>query len=340
MTAQDKPSIDPSKCETDRPIFVVGCQRSGTTALAVMIDRHSRIAMMPETQFFNTYIIRDSARRLPQTHEAMVERALEDDFIGRAGLTREILLECFRDKPATYEALFQAILQAYAIVNGKPRVAEKSCGHLFNVDQIIRLYPQAKFICILRDGRDVVRSFRGVPWGRDKAWAGVCRVWNRYVNEMFRLKARLPADRFTIVQYEELIRNPEQEMRRLCEFFTEDFEPAQIKAGVSTAVVPEAELAWKGKAMSAPDPKRAGAWRENSSPDDIAMWNLYMGRNLRRTGYSVEKIEGISPGKKLMWMLAYVPYLPGIFQIAFRANRAFWWMIGRPKPDLYYIPME
>ena len=326
--------------DIDRPVFIVGCQRSGTTALAVMFDRHSRIAMLPETQFFYNYITRDRARRQGQTHRGLVERALDDLFIGQSGLSAEEILEFFAPEPPTYENLFRALLKAYAIKHNKPRVAEKSCNHLFHVDEILRLYPEAKIICILRDGRDVVKSIRSVPWGRDKQWAGICRNWNRYANEMFRVQARLHADRFTLVRYEALMQSPETELRRLCEFIGEDFEPAQLAEGTSSAVVPDVELKWKGKAKGMPDAKRVGAWRSSSTPEEIALWNQYMGRNLRRTGYADTRVTGVSLLKRLGWLFAYVPYLPGILPIAAKVNRAFWRIVGRPKPDIYYIPLE
>src|SRR3989337_2699567 len=69
-----------------RPIFVGGCQRSGTTALAVMLDRHTQIAMLPETQFFCHFAPEDRRRRLPMTHEALARRALSDFFIKASNL--------------------------------------------------------------------------------------------------------------------------------------------------------------------------------------------------------------------------------------------------------------
>lgn len=304
-----------------RPVFVVGCQRSGTTALAVMLDRHSRIAMLPETQFFWSYEKRDRAGGAPMTHEHIVERALSDKFIRETHLTTDELLATYRRYEPTHENFFRALMEAYAARHGKARPAEKSCNHLFAADRLLALYPEAKIICILRDGRDVVRSIRNVPWGRSLPWGALCRKWKWFAGELRRAQARNSADRLTVVRYEVLMAQPEAELRRLCEFIGESFEPTQLERGTGTDVVPTYELGWKGKAKDRPDANRAAAWRRNESPEQIALWNHYMGRALRDCGYDDTEVRGVSPLKRLWWSIQYIPFLPGVFPIAVAANR-------------------
>lgn len=326
--------------DVDRPIFVVGCQRSGTTALTVMLDRHSRIAVPSETQYFCRFTVRDRAMASEMTHEGLLQRACDDFFIKQAGFTPDELRPYFTRQDATYGGLFHAMLECFVARRGKPRPAEKSCDHIYHLDEIFRLYPNAKVICILRDGRDVVRSLRSVPWGRDKRYAGLCRQWNRSVNEMLRAKERLSPDRFFVVRYEDLMTAPEPTLRALSEFIGEDFEPGQIEESKSSVAVPDAELKWKGKARGAPDAQRVAAWRQGSSAEEIAQMNFFMGRNLRRTGYPDTKAESGSLMQRLRWALAYAPFLPGVFPIAFRVNRALLRLVGRPKPDIYSVPDE
>ncbi|RIK67300.1 MAG: sulfotransferase [Planctomycetota bacterium] len=312
------------------PVFVVGCQRSGTTALAVMLDRHSRLAMMPETQFFWSYIKKDRASGGPLTHEAMVRRAIADLFIRQAHLCFDELVTAFRRFEPTYPNLFRAMMEAYALRHGKARSAEKSCNHLFNVDEILRNYPNAKIICIMRDGRDVCRSIKNVPWGSHIPWAGLCRQWNWNAHEALKVQRRLPPDVFTIVRYEDLMLEPERELRRLCAFIGETFEPAQLEHGTGTDVIPEYELGWKGKARNKPDPARVAAWRRNETPEHIAMLNQYMGPALRAWGYPDTQVEGVGLTRRAQWAARYVPYLPGVFPIALAANRTLKRLRGVP----------
>lgn len=320
----EQPTRRPAACggkESFRPVFVVGCQRSGTTALAVMLDRHSRIAMLPETQFFWSYAERDRKCGGAMTHGAIVERALADKFIRETHLTADEVLPVFRRYSPTHENLFRALMEAYAAHHGKARPAEKSCNHLFAVDRLLALYPEAKIICIIRDGRDVVRSIRNVPWGRSLPWGALCRKWKWFAGEWKRVERSTSADRFTIVRYEDLMAQPEAELRRLCDFIGETFEPTQLERGTGTDVVPTYELGWKGKAMERPDVNRAAAWKRNESPEQVALWNHYMGRTLRACGYPDTEVTGVSLFKRLWWSIQYIPFLPGVFPLAVAVNR-------------------
>lgn len=303
-----------------RPIFVVGCQRSGTTALAVMLDRHSRIAMLPETQFFRNHMPQESRRGGARSHEAMVERALADAAIRESRLAPEAVLAFFRPLEPTYPNLFRSLLQAYAREHGRERPGEKSCHHLFDARRILDLYDEARMICIVRDGRDVVRSIRNTPWGKDHPWTLLCHQWNRFAAAAAAAERSLPPDRFTLVRYEALMREPEAELRRLCAFVGEEFEPGQIEAGTGTNVVPDYELGWKGMAKRPPDQSRAGAWRRNSTPEEIAQWNLYMGRWLQAFGYPDTDVGGVPLSRRLAWSLAYAPFLPGVLEVGLGLN--------------------
>jgi hypothetical protein len=306
-----------------RPIFVVGCQRSGTTALAVMLDRHSRIAMLPETHFFNRFVKMERARRLPMNHAEVVRRALDDAYIRDTHLEYEDLLKAYRPLAPTLDNLLRAILTCYVRKHAKQRPAEKSCGHLFNVRQILEAFPEAKIICILRDGRDVVRSLLKVrvSWGKPRSVPLLCCKWLAYAREAQRGARTFPPDAFTHVKYEDLIAEPEREMRRLCAFIGETYEEAQIRSGSHTDVVPKYELEWKGKAEQRPDPSRITAWRRCGDPMLIAQMNYYMGSTLAELGYPETDVRGASWCQRLHWSLRALPYRRGVLPLALRLNR-------------------
>ncbi len=301
------------------PFFIVGCQRSGTTALAVMFDRHSGLAVPSETQFFNTFARLDGRKRLPMTHEQLLSRACDDFFIHQTGLRYEEMIEIFRRYEPTYPNLFRAILESFAAKQGKRRAAEKSCDHLHHVPELLRLFPKAKVICIIRDGRDVVQSMIAA-WG-SKLLGSLCRLWIMKARVAARLQRQLPGDRFTVVKYADLILHPEKEMRRLCEFIGEEFEPSQLEKMTETASVPAAELDWKAKAKDRPDASRVGAWRRNGDPEQIAQLNYYLGSMLRKWGYTDTEVVGVSWTKRLRWWVQYIPCWRGVFPVAVRVNR-------------------
>jgi hypothetical protein len=319
--------------ETLNPIFICGCQRSGTTVLAVMLDRHSRIAVPRETQFFCGFERQDRRQVLPMTHGALVGRAMENYFISRVGVAGDELLDRFQAAAPTYPNLLRALLIAYCRVRGKQRPGEKSCNHLFYADEILRTYPDAKMICILRDGRDTVRSLLNVVWGRGKPVAAHCHTWNSFARQLIRCQRRCPPQRFAVVRYEDLMIQPERELRRLCEFLGETFEPSQLDESLDAGPVQEVERQWKAKARNAPDPGRVAAWRTCEDRELIARMNLYMGPLLRRLNYPDSTVTGASPWKRLGWHIAMVPYWRPIFPIALRVNWALKFIRKLVRPD-------
>ncbi len=315
----------PEPSQDFRPIFIVGCQRSGTTALAVMFDRHPAIAMLPETQFFNKFHTSDRRRHGASTPEALVDRALADPEICNVQLSPGEVLESFREGRDGHPELFQALLSAYAKKHGKARSAEKSCGHLFASKTILRFYPEARIICILRDGRDVVRSLMKVSWGRSLPRPLACLEWLRFARAALRLSKQLPPERFTMVRYEDLMLSPEPTLRRLCDFVGEPFEDRQLVPGADTDVVPDSELEWKGKAKTSPDASRVEAWRRNATPEAVAQMNFYMGSMLRRLGYADTTVKGASWAQRLLWRTKFLPFQRLVYPITrelYRAMRA------------------
>jgi hypothetical protein len=162
-----------------RPVFIVGCERSGTTLLAVLLDRHSQLAITPETHFFLRMIGRPrpaNCRDLT-THEQFLNQLFSNDRMKDLALDRAAVTARFQTRPATAPALFQCILEEYAAMHGKPRAGEKTPLHIWYVPQIIEWFPDAKIIGIVRDGRDVVRSMLAAPWTTDKRLRPHCLNW-------------------------------------------------------------------------------------------------------------------------------------------------------------------
>lgn len=295
-----------------------------------MLDRHSRIAMMPETQFFCGYLPALRGRPPERTHQAMVERALGNFFIRQAGLSVQEVMTFFQSSNATHPNLFRAMMQAYAAKWGKARPAEKSCSHLRCAPTLIDHYPEAQIICIVRDGRDVVRSNLSAPWGQGKRIGWFAREWIEALKTAETYQRSLPRNRFMCVKYEALMTCPERVLHRIMDFLNEPMETAQIQSSPKTATVPSYELAWKGRATDAPDAARVAAWRKQADRNDVMHMNYYMGRHLERWGYEDTTVSGVSWPRRVAWWLEYLPCRRGIYPTAVRLNRLWRRMIGAP----------
>ena len=188
------------------PIFVIGSPRSGTTLLRLILDSHPRISCGEETHF-----LRDL--------EAIVGRNW--DLVASYGLERDWWLDHIR---ALYADFQTEVLSR----SGKMRWAEKDPTYTLHLAFIEELFPDAIYVHLLRDGHDVVASFRD-RWGYKSAARAARSEWARYVRSAQKLQARLPAERFLELRYEELVAEPEVQGQRLFTFLGEEWDPKVLE---------------------------------------------------------------------------------------------------------------
>ncbi len=277
----DAQGREPQGRDAFEPIFIVGCPRSGTTLLAAMLDRHSLIAVPPETLFF-----RDILPRLPRgatLHETLVTGFMNGQTTAHLHLERDVLEARFRRYAPDAPHLLRAVLEEYAARQGKLRPAEKTPVHLHYVPLILRWYPRAKVICLVRDGRDVALSMMRVPWAHDDLRLHSL-MWNECARLALRFEKQFP-DRFLRLPFEALVNFPVESLQAVDSFVGVPFEARQLDISIETAVVPEWENDWKAKAKSAPDAARGGAWKRAATPSQKCLMNAAMRRFLRRLGY-------------------------------------------------------
>jgi hypothetical protein len=312
MSNDSKYDTGKGKQELCHPFFIVGTPRSGTTLLAVLLDRHSNVAIGPESQFFTEFIPRKWAHRTPETYEELVDSALEFKRIADFGLDRDRLLQHFKKYELSFANLLRAIIEVYAIQRSKLHPGEKSPLHLSYVSEILHQFPGSKVIWVLRDGRDVVRSLLEVPWatpGNPRRFRLFCMRWNDAVEQMIQYERTLPPDRFMIVKFEDLLRQPKSELEKVCAFIGEEFEPTQLEPVLTSSAVPDWEKKWKKKASEMPDSGRIEAWRKSSDQKQIWIMNSMMGKMLGRMGYSDTKLDGCPPAMRVKLFIQKLPYL-------------------------------
>src|SRR5262249_38028193 len=152
-----------------------------TTLMAVMMDRHSQVAVPPETHFFLEVFAREFEREAAgHTHEALLKEFGAAVRAADMKLDPAALAARFAPLDPTYPNLFRAVLETYAAGRGKQRAGEKTPEHLHEADRLLRLYPDARIICMVRDGREVVLSLRSMPWG-DQDLRRSCLRWNKAI---------------------------------------------------------------------------------------------------------------------------------------------------------------
>ncbi len=199
---------------TERPIFVVGCQRSGTTMLRLMLDSHRRISCGPETRFL-----------------ADLERVVDTDWprLSQYGYSQEEWLTRIRE-------FFGGLQSDYAQSRGKARWADKTPRYALNIPFLLRVFPDAQIVHVIRDGRDVVVSHRK----RFGYWSSVKSTmkWPKYIKAARSAGEGLPAEQYHEVRYEDLVSNPEETMRDLLAFLGEEWDPQVLEFASKEHAVP------------------------------------------------------------------------------------------------------
>ncbi|MDH2423870.1 sulfotransferase [Sphaerisporangium sp. TRM90804] len=275
----------------DRPIFVIGCPRSGTTMLQLMLHSHERIAVPPETRFLlQAYYHRrvhgdmrdaDNRRRLAEwivTDKTTKFREL--------GLDRKAYVRKVVEGPGSLGSVTGEAFRAYAERFGKPRWGDKRPSYFKHVGLLLRLFPDAQFVHLVRDGRDCVASLKEMPWYTHDVFHAIAN-WAEAIDHGRRYAAALPADSYHEMRYERLTADPEGELGKLCAFLGEEYDPAMCEPRrMATTAVP-AHKVWHSNTHNEITPARVGSWADRLEPWEISLCETVLGRRLRAYGYEL-----------------------------------------------------
>jgi hypothetical protein len=281
----------------DRPVFVVGCPRSGTTLLSLMLHAHPRLAIPPETRFLvSTW--RDR-RRFGDLSTVQQRRALARactrprSRISTLELDPKQTRKAILAAPPTIGSAFGTVFRLYAEQHGAARWGDKRPAYFTEVDVLLRLFPDAQVVHVVRDPRANVASLKRMPWWPYGS-VGSMATWAQAEWCSRRNASRLPADVFHVVRYESLVAAPETVLRELCRFLGEDFDPAMLAPAAVRDVVPEGKH-WHGNLAKAVSTERVDAWRESLAPWELGLLEGVLRRSLRRWDYPLSG-EGARPG--------------------------------------------
>lgn len=327
----------------DEPVFVVGADRSGTTLLRLMLNGHPGLAIPPESQF----IVR-LMRELPTTGVLSVEQV---------DTATKIITDCpgfstWRTAPKelgeafsshrrpTLSGLVDAVYRLEIEPTSKARWGDKTPLYASFITEIDGLFPRARFIHIIRDGRDVSLSLRNVAWW---GWTEYerARYWARVVRTADRAGALLGASRYLRVAYEDLVLDTETVLEQVCVFLGVEMCD-QMTSFHETAfdhlTDSEKETGIHDKLSRPPRDSDVDRWRTESSPLRVFLFESIAGREMDRVGASRHF------GGALRWFVGfggavYTPVgalvsavhrgfdgLPDSIRTSLRMNRPLRWM--------------
>ncbi|MHB1749935.1 MAG: sulfotransferase family protein, partial [Acidithiobacillus sp.] len=219
----------------NRPIFVMGAERSGTTLLMAMLGCHPHIAV-PEVAWlyprFRPYVFSygdlTSDANIRTLAEEMIF-GLKTPFWGMKVNARTIvdsLVDNLRER--SFAGVYCAMLELYAQEMARPRWGEKTPYNLFFVQQILEDFPNAQFIFITRDGRDASADYLASGFGPTNIYCAA-EVWKMCQNAVTPWRKSLANDQWLDVKYEELVQQPHAVLKQVCAFIGEEFTTTMLE---------------------------------------------------------------------------------------------------------------
>ena len=275
-----RPLGEPSSVRTSSPIFVGGCGRSGTTLLRVMLDSHPNICCGPESNLLIDF-------------KATSIVGLAEKFAVDEGCVRRCAAQ------STYRPQFiDAFLGSVARRQGKARWAEKTPRNVRELKYLFDNFPNARFIHVLRDGRDVTCSLRTHPkfkaFGGEIVPTGVRHDYvdcvDRWVKDVSMGLEWRSDQRVLEVKYEDLVSAPRAEMQRILDFVGEPWDESVLAHTTQNGVLRDTtKYPNNQKANESIKKDSIGRWRADLSGDEQELFMERAGDLLVELGYERRK---------------------------------------------------
>jgi len=288
------------------PIFIIGVPRSGTTLLRTLLDSHPNIACGPESPWL---------ARSPVSIKRLYEFMRQDKF----GLCKSYKVS--EDKlTLLFKELIDDILLSYAYSKGKYRWAEKTPDHSLEIPFLSELFPDAYFVHLVRDGRDVACSTAIVGEERKKisSWHSqhilvsddiilpntVENAAKRWAKWLDLIENVLKKCKHYVLRYEDLVALPETEVKGLFHFVGEAFDTSVLRYQTKTHDFPDWE--WGSQEVSklrSISKKQVGRWKKDISSSVIETIEAEIGEKLIKYGYRLS--TDVDVGNEITYNISF-----------------------------------
>lgn len=272
------------------PIFV-GCGRSGTTLFGLIFNSHPQLAVAHEAHFVAALAVQQPQLIRPGEfdHALFLERLSANSNFRRFGISSADIEKQLQVNEVTdYPGAVRSVFEVFARLEGKILYGDKTPGYVSHLGLLGGLFPEARFVHIIRDGRDVALAYLDRPeWG-PRTTAEAAFYWKSRVQKGRAASARLGPNRYHEVRYESLIEDPERTVRETCKFLDLDFVPEMLRyheRGVPFAPLTKDPQAFESSAT----PLRKGLrdWRTQMPAADLALFEAIAGSVLDDLGYEL-----------------------------------------------------
>jgi len=310
----------------ERPIFIAGPDRSGTTLLYALLASHPNIAMVRRMNYWRWFYGRYGDLNDPRNFDRLLDRLINYKRIKKLDPDWERIRQEFWQGEPTYTRLFSLLMKQNAEKIGKPRWGEKSLHTEHYIDLVFSQYPLAKVIHMTRDPRDRYASVRK-RFGKDspRIVSATVRLL-KSMQSAFRNQKKYP-QQYLLLRYEDLAARPEDTLRKVCEHIGEEFTPEMLYMGG------EREFRDSGgnSSFNKIEPgtistQSIGRYREVLTPYELKFIQETCGRILREFNYPIEEVR-----LSLRQKLKYYGWLLPILYLRMAAYTVISWIFEQRK---------
>ena len=264
----------------DPPFFVVGSARSGTTLLRLILNSHPKLAVPPESRFIIEF--------LPRSEDVNVREYLDSLAGHRRFQSWHVDIDKVRDligphERVPYNVAIEKTFGAFAAEHGKSRWGDKTPRYVENIPQLVSLFPDAQFIHLVRDGRNVALSYAETDFG-PKTIAKAARIWQRRVGRGMQDGRPLGPARYTEVKYEDLVADSEAVVKDICSFLGVEFDQKMFDEEERAKGLSDRAGKYNphvtGESIS-----RTRSWEEDMPPAQVEVFEAIAGDVLTDLGY-------------------------------------------------------
>ena len=287
-------------------VFILGNPRSGTSLFRLMLNSHSMINATPECGFlhwwYKKYADWDrscvTSNRLDEyISDLESSKRIEDWKMDYAQLKEKIVQE----NPDNYAKLGEIVYVFYGEQKGKKAkvIADKNNYYINHFNDLNEIWPDAKYILVIRDGRDVACSYLNIetlvtnsPYKPKLSTdiKTIAKEWLTNNQNVLSFLESLNNNQFMVIRYEDFVTNSELYLTKVCNFLGLNFESNMLNYYIKNAKEqdePLSSLDWKKKTLEKPDKDNIGKYKMELEKQSIEEFNTTATDLLQKFNYEI-----------------------------------------------------
>lgn len=289
------------------PIFIIGNPRSGTTLIRLILTSHPEILIPPECGFVIWLKEKYADWSLcKNNNDYMVSMFLDDLFsckkfdtwlLDRAYINSQIVAK----QPTDFADLCSIVYEAYGLSVGREFTVwgDKNNFYINHINEILALYRDARFLHIVRDGRDVACSCREVMAGKSNSpyrpklhtdISDLALEWSTNVMKVDLVMKSLPSAQTMTIKYEDLVVDPQGILQRVCKWLDLKFEPLILSFYIKNKesnLEPELTMDWKKRTVQPISDQTIGRYKYELNRDEILEFESIASKALKSFSYDL-----------------------------------------------------